>query len=227
MLTGLGMTETAPFAICANGADVKSGHIGLPAPGMELKLVPSGDKLEVRYRGPNVTPGYWRAPEQTAESLRRRRLLLQRRRRCKLDRPGASRARLRCSTAASPRTSSSPPAPSSASARCARRSSPPATRCVQDVVVAGLNRNEIGILIFPRLDACRALRRPAGRRADAATCSAHAPVRAFFQRLVDRLHASGTGSATRVARALRAGRAAVASTAARSPTRARSTSARC
>ena len=67
MLTGLGMTETAPFAICANAHEVKSGHIGLPAPGVELKLVPSGDKQEVRYRGPNVTPGYWRAPEQTAE----------------------------------------------------------------------------------------------------------------------------------------------------------------
>ncbi|MGZ5156599.1 MAG: feruloyl-CoA synthase, partial [Caldimonas sp.] len=67
MLTGLGMTETAPFAICANAYEVKSGHIGLPAPGLELKLVPMGDKQEVRYRGPNVTPGYWRAPEQTAE----------------------------------------------------------------------------------------------------------------------------------------------------------------
>ena len=69
MLTGLGMTETAPFAICANAHDVKSGHIGLPAPGVEVKLVPMGDKTEVRYRGPNVTPGYWRAPEQTAESF--------------------------------------------------------------------------------------------------------------------------------------------------------------
>ena len=67
MLTGLGMTETSPFAICANAHEVKSGHIGLPAPGLELKLVPMGDKQEVRYRGPNVTPGYWRAPEQTAE----------------------------------------------------------------------------------------------------------------------------------------------------------------
>ena len=71
MLTGLGMTETAPFAICANAHEVKSGHIGLPAPGVELKLVPSGDKQEVRYRGPNVTPGYWRAPEQTAEHFER------------------------------------------------------------------------------------------------------------------------------------------------------------
>src|SRR4029078_8916581 len=47
MLTRLGMTETAPFAICANAHEVKSAHIGLPAPGVELKLVASGDKQEV------------------------------------------------------------------------------------------------------------------------------------------------------------------------------------
>ncbi len=66
MLTGLGRTETAPFALCANLDQVKSGHVGLPAPGMELKLVPVDGKLEVRYGGPNVTPGYWRAAAQTA-----------------------------------------------------------------------------------------------------------------------------------------------------------------
>jgi feruloyl-CoA synthase len=72
---------------------------------------------------------------------------------------------------------------------------------VQDVVIAGIDRNEIGILIFPRLDACRAM---AGMPANA---SAHIAlgdpsVREFLQRLVDSLWTSGTGSATRVARAL-------------------------
>ena len=41
----------------------------MPIPGTELKLVPSGDKLEVRVRGPNVTPGYWKAPELTAQAF--------------------------------------------------------------------------------------------------------------------------------------------------------------
>ena len=155
MLTGLGMTETAPFAICANAEEVKSGHIGLPAPGMELKLVPTGDKVEVRYRGPNVTPGYWRAPEQTDRVVRRRRLLLQRR--CgQADRCVEPEAAASCSTAAPPRTSSSRPAPSSRSARCARKIIAAGDPCVQDVVVAGINRDQIGALIFPRLDACRA-----------------------------------------------------------------------
>ena len=68
MLTGLGMTETAPFARLRQRARREVGRTSAcRRPGVELKLVPSGDKTEVRYRGPNVTPGYWRAPEQTAE----------------------------------------------------------------------------------------------------------------------------------------------------------------
>jgi feruloyl-CoA synthase len=47
----------------------RPGVIGLPVPGCELKLVPSGGKLEVRVRGPNVTPGYHRRPELTAEAF--------------------------------------------------------------------------------------------------------------------------------------------------------------
>ena len=47
----------------------RSGNIGVPIPGTELKLVPSGNKLEVRVRGPNVTPGYWKAPELTAQAF--------------------------------------------------------------------------------------------------------------------------------------------------------------
>ena len=65
MLTGLGATETAPFALCANKDISRAGVVGLPVPGVELKLVPVGRKLEVRLRGPNVTPGFWGQPETT------------------------------------------------------------------------------------------------------------------------------------------------------------------
>jgi acyl-CoA synthetase (AMP-forming)/AMP-acid ligase II len=41
----------------------------VPTPGLELKLLPVDGKVEVRYRGPNITPGYWRAPEETAEAI--------------------------------------------------------------------------------------------------------------------------------------------------------------
>jgi feruloyl-CoA synthase len=65
MLTGLGMTETAPFAISASTGTNRAGFIGLPAPGVELKLAPVDRKMEVRYRGPNVTPGFLRQDDLT------------------------------------------------------------------------------------------------------------------------------------------------------------------
>lgn len=60
MLTGLGATETAPFALCVNTDSHRAGIVGLPVPGVELKLAPVDGKLEARVRGPNVTPGFWR-----------------------------------------------------------------------------------------------------------------------------------------------------------------------
>ena len=65
MVSAWGSTETAPLATDCHFQARRSGNIGVPIPGTDLKLVPSGDKLEVRVRGPNVTPGYWKSPEQT------------------------------------------------------------------------------------------------------------------------------------------------------------------
>jgi feruloyl-CoA synthase len=66
MLTGLGSTETAPFAIVCRSDTTASGVVGLPALGLDMKLAPVEGKLEVRVKGPNVTPGYWRDPAATA-----------------------------------------------------------------------------------------------------------------------------------------------------------------
>ena len=60
IMTGFGCTETAPFAISTDARGAFAGMVGLPAVGMDLKLVPAGSKLEARVKGPNVTPGYWR-----------------------------------------------------------------------------------------------------------------------------------------------------------------------
>ena len=199
MITGMGMTETAPFAICANAYRVKSGHIGLPAPGVELKLVPEGDKVEVRYRGPNVTPGYWRAPEQTRESF---------------DDEGFYRS----GDAVKPMDEAHPERGFAFDGRTAEdfklstgtfvsvgplraRIIAAGDPCVQDVVIAGINRDEMGVLLFPRLDACRTLS-ALGSNASADAVLAAPALRDFWQRLIDEAWASGTGSATRVARAL-------------------------
>ncbi len=63
--TGLGMTESAPFAIFVTNPHVRAGDLGVPAPGVELKLLAQEGKTEVRYRGPNITPGYWRNAQET------------------------------------------------------------------------------------------------------------------------------------------------------------------
>jgi feruloyl-CoA synthase len=60
MITGLGSTETAPGCIASTNRCARSGMVGLPLPGVELKLVPNAGKLEARVRGPNITPGYWK-----------------------------------------------------------------------------------------------------------------------------------------------------------------------
>ncbi|MFC7333991.1 AMP-binding protein [Rhodocista pekingensis] len=66
-LTGYGMTETAPTATSVHWAALPeaAGTIGLPLPGVELKLAPVGTKFELRIRGPIVTPGYYKDPERT------------------------------------------------------------------------------------------------------------------------------------------------------------------
>ena len=81
IITGYGSTETAPFAFTTTWPVEQAGQIGLPAPGLEIKLVPNSDKLELRLKGPNVTPGYWRDAGEDRRGLRRGGLLQDRRRR--------------------------------------------------------------------------------------------------------------------------------------------------
>jgi feruloyl-CoA synthase len=65
MCSAWGSTETAPLATAVHWPIDRAGVIGTPVPGCELKLVPSGGKLEARVRGPNVTPGYFRSEALT------------------------------------------------------------------------------------------------------------------------------------------------------------------
>jgi feruloyl-CoA synthase len=68
-LTGLGSTETAPYAMGRMWESDDATNMGLPPPGEEMKLVPISGKYEMRLKGPNITPGYWRQPELTAAAF--------------------------------------------------------------------------------------------------------------------------------------------------------------
>jgi feruloyl-CoA synthase len=199
IFTGLGMTETAPSCTFALGTSVRSGHIGLPAPGVDVKLVPADGKLEIRFKGPNVMPGYWRAPQETAAAF---------------DKEGYYRT----GDAVLYVDDADPGRGLRFDGRIAEdfklstgtfvNVGPLRMKIVlagdplvQDVVLAGLNRDDIGALIFPRLDDAKK-RFGLAAEATAAQVLAHPEVRAFYQALVDRLWAEGTGSANRLARAL-------------------------
>jgi feruloyl-CoA synthase len=69
MATGLGATETSPMALQCTWDTEHSGVIGIPMPGVEAKLVTHGSKTEIRVKGPNVTPGYWKEPELTRRAF--------------------------------------------------------------------------------------------------------------------------------------------------------------
>jgi len=65
MISAWGSPETAPAASAVHYLIERAGVIGLPVPGGELKLVPAAGKMEVRVRGPHVTPGYFRREDLT------------------------------------------------------------------------------------------------------------------------------------------------------------------
>ena len=196
MGTGLGMTESSPFAIFITNPNVRAGYLGVPTPGLELKLVPVDGKTEVRYKGPNVTPGYWRNEAATRESFDEEGFF------CtgdavlwidendvhqglKFDGRIAEDFKLGTGTFVSV---------GPLRAKIIAAGAP----YVQDAVITGINLHEVGALIFPT----PAVRRLAGLPEDAPLRQVleSKPVQAHFQKVIDTLAAVATGSANRVAR---------------------------
>ena len=199
IMTGLGMTETSPSCTFGTGAIVKAGYVGVPAPGCKVKLVPVGDKLEARFHGPHVTPGYWRAPHLTAEAFDEDGYYCtgDALRFVDPDQPAlgfmfdgriAEDFKLSSGTFVSV---------GPLRARVISQGAP----YVQDAVVTGINRSSIGLLVFPRLDHCSELAGlPAGSPAEDVLASA--AVRDYFKALLDKLNVDASGSSKRVERLL-------------------------
>jgi feruloyl-CoA synthase len=199
MLTGLGATETAPFFMSVKPSASRSGHVGLPVPGNDAKLVPDNGKLEVRARGPNVTPGYWRQPELTKAAF---------------DEEGF----YKFGDALKPADVNNLEAGFDFDGRIAEdfklasgtwvsvgplraRFVAACAPLVRDVVIAGINRDELSALVIPDLDGCR-LVNPALAPDDLAVAANDALVLAAFRDRFQKLLASATGSSTRIARAI-------------------------
>jgi feruloyl-CoA synthase len=199
MLTGLGATETAPFFMSVRPATSRSGHVGLPVSGNDAKLIPNNGKLEVRARGPNVTPGYWRQPELTAAAF---------------DEEGF----YKFGDALKPVDPDDFSAGFDFDGRIAEdfklasgtwvsvgplraRFVAACAPMVRDVVIAGINRDEVSALVILDLDGCR-LVNSALPPDDLAAAASDSTIRdALRERLVKFL-ATSTGSSTRITRAV-------------------------
>jgi feruloyl-CoA synthase len=194
MLAGLGSTETAPHALFADREQAsQAGHVGVPARGVELKLVPAGEKLEARLRGPNITPGYWRQEDLT---------------RAAFDEEGFYKLgdALRFVDESDPRkgfafdgriaedfklSTGTWVSVGPLRARFLRHFAP----YVQDVVIAGHDRDYIAALVFPDLDACR-------RIAPGSEPLSSVAVRSLFEELLREFARTASGSSNRIAAAI-------------------------
>ncbi len=200
MATGLGATETAPMAVQTTWETDRAGIIGLPIPGVEAKLAPQDGKLEMRVRGPNVTPGYWRQPELTAKSFDEEGFFRMGDAVKFLDECDVSKGMVFDGRLAEDFKLSSGTWVSVGPLRAKILShfSP----LVRDCVIAGIDRDEVGMLVFPDLEACREL---CGGSVDAANATQILRIevvrRAFRERLVG-FTQSATGSSNCVARIL-------------------------
>jgi feruloyl-CoA synthase len=196
MTSGLGMTESGPFGLFVTNPNVRAGDLGLPTPGLELKLVDMEGKTEVRYRGPNITPGYWRAPAETAEAFDEEgffktgdavkwidetdvHLGL------KFDGRIAEDFKLATGTFVSV---------GPLRGKIIAAGAP----YIQDVVLTGLNMKEVGAMVFPT----PRVRELAGLpdTAPLADVLAAPAVMAHMQKVMNELAATSTGSANRIAR---------------------------
>ena len=194
-LTGLGSTETAPMALGRMWQSKESTNMGVPAPGVEIKLVPCDGKLEVRVRGPNIMPGYWRQSALTAAAF---------------DEQGFYKLgdAVKFQDPADPREGLLFDGRIAEDFKLATGTwvnvGPLRARLLalleplaRDVVIAGGDRDEIGALVFPNVDACRKL---AG---DTATdVSGDARVLDEFRARLNAFASTSTGSSNRVCRAI-------------------------
>ena len=195
-----GATETAPQATSVNYLNTYPTCIGLPSPGVEIKLAPVGDKHEIRVRGPNVMPGYWRRPDATAAVFDEDGFYRSGDAACLCDPAdplkgimfdGRIAENFKLSTGTWVHVGAVRLA---AIAACAP--------VVEDCVITGHDRDEIGAIVFPSVAGCRGL--CPHLRADAPLRSliAEPAIRQALATGLKRLAAEGGGSSMRIGRAV-------------------------
>jgi feruloyl-CoA synthase len=193
--SGIGSTETGPVPTSTNWDPRREPMVGLPVPGCDVKLAPVANKLEIRIRGPNVTPGYWRDAARTTAAF---------------DDEGF----FRMGDAATFVDPTRPEAGIRFDGRISDNFKLMSGTWVEvvhlrdalvaafapylkEAVIAGHDRGDVTALLFPDVEACRRLDPSA-----VGAVVASPTVRAHFQTLLDAFAAKATGGASRIARVL-------------------------
>ncbi|MFW1807427.1 feruloyl-CoA synthase [Acinetobacter ursingii] len=197
IMSGLGMTETAPSCAFTTGPKVMAGFIGYPAPGCEIKLVPHGDKMEFCVRGKHVMQGYWRLKSDQQSIV--------------FDDEGffhtGDAVRLVC-----------PNDPTQGLMYDGRIAEDfklntgtfvnvgtlrnkvliQGNLLIQDVCITGSNLNSIGFLIFPKLDVCAQYAGLTFKDHPAEEILKHPKVQQWFRQFLLNFNKDATGSSNRV-----------------------------
>ncbi len=197
-LTGFGATETAPCALARTFESEVASNMGVPVAGMTLKLVPHEGKLEARVKGPNVTAGYWRAPELTAKAFDDEGFYRLGDTFTFADPADATRGLLFGGRIAEDFKLATGTWVNVGPLRAAVMEQ--LAPLARDAAIAGHDRSDIGLLIFPDLAACRRL--ACDPALDDAALIRDPRVIAEFRARLARLAAAATGSSNRIARAL-------------------------
>ena len=197
VMTGLGATETGPSALCCTSEVTRAGIVGLPLPGVTLKLVPREGKYEARIKSVSVMPGYWRQPALTRQAF---------------DEEGfyclgdalrfADRTDVRRGFVFDGRIvedfkllSGTWVNPGVLRPQLLTHFAP----LFADAVITGDDRDEVGALVFPNVERCRDLAElPAGT--PAADIWSHPTVQNRIAQLLDGFSGAATGSSNRVTR---------------------------
>ncbi len=198
--TGLGATESSPYALSTGIEGAAAGHLGLPVPGVELKLVPIEEKIEARLRGPSITPGFWRRPELNAAAFDEEDFY------CLGDAvkfldpesplkgfvfDGRLNEDFKISSGTWVRVGP-----------LRMRLLAHFGTLLQDVVIAGPDREFAAALLFPALETCRKLCPELPEDAPPSVVLSRPNIRAVFKERLQSFAAASTGSSTRIERAM-------------------------
>jgi feruloyl-CoA synthase len=199
IVTGMGCTESGPSAMFANWEGSFSGLLGVPVAGMQVKLVQDGDKMEARYKAPNVTVGYWRNEESTKNAFDEDgfyktgdavKFLDDNDPNKGLVFDGRIAEDFKLSTGTWVNVGV-------LKAKVIAEGSP----IVQDVVIAGLDREFVSAILFLNPDACRKLANLPPETSNQEAFQ-HPDIQLFKADLLKKLGEKATGSATKVAKAI-------------------------